>query len=321
MPRPSPKLITAACFPTPALILRTNDPTAQQSVREFAHKQAEAALSLQQTLTEGLRVARDIDARAIVFTRAFEAAEDWRYRIAASHPLPTGRYAASHAERFRTLITDDNPNLFRIGEHERLRDCTAWDPATRTYVGGAETPASRTMRQIGALAAERFAQSSSVEVVSNRVTMPDGRVAHGMRLLRGRAACHAATEMVARIAAQGGDTSRIVTNGDLIYTASAPESDRRMIFYSAMTLLAQDHDTAATALTAWLRAAYLLYQAPRRKRGSDAATRTFLIAAGTYLLGYPPALLDDVDLRSHIRPQDQFVTELRAAQNGVSVEP
>lgn len=122
------------------------------------------------------------------------------------------------------------------------------DPATRTYVGGAETPASRTMRQIGALAAARFARSPNVEVVSNRVTLPDGRVARGMRLLRGRAAYHAATEMVARIAAQGGDTSRIITDGDLIYTASAPETDRKTIFHSAMTLLAQDHATPTTAL-------------------------------------------------------------------------
>lgn len=316
-----PKPITAECFPTPALILRTNDPIAQRSLREFAHKQADAARSLHQTLTEGLRVARDIDARATVFTTTYEAAEDWRYRIAASHPLPASRYAAGHTERFRTLITDNNPNLFRIGEHKRLQDGTVWDPATRAYVGGAETPASRTMRQIGALAAARFVQSPNMEVVSNRVTMPDGRVARGMRLLRGWAAHRAATEMVARIAAQGGDTSRIITVGDLIYSASTPEIDRKTIFHGAMTLLGQDHATPATALTAWLRTAYLLYQAPRRKRGSDATIRGFLIAAGTYLLDYPPVLLHDVDLRAYIRAQEQFVAELRAAQDRVSVEP
>nr|MDQ3576912.1 hypothetical protein [Actinomycetota bacterium] len=115
-------------------------------------KQAQAALSLHQAITDGLRSASDVNARAVVFTTAFEATEGWRYRIAVSSPLPNGRYAAGHAERFRTPITDDNPNLFRIGEHERLREHAVWDPATRTYKGGEETSASRTMRQIGALA-------------------------------------------------------------------------------------------------------------------------------------------------------------------------
>lgn len=76
MTRLAPKPITAECFPTPALILRSNDPAAQRHVREFAQKQAEAACSLHQTLTEGLRAARGIGARAAAFTTAFEAAED-----------------------------------------------------------------------------------------------------------------------------------------------------------------------------------------------------------------------------------------------------
>ncbi|MFJ9841752.1 hypothetical protein ACIRYZ_15025 [Kitasatospora sp. NPDC101155] len=291
-------------------------------MREFAHCQAEAALSLHQSLTEVLPTARDIDARATAFTTAFEAAEDWRYRTAVANPHPTGRYGAASAEQFRTPITDDNPNLFRIGEHERLRDGATWDPATRTYLGGAETPASRTMRRIAELIAARFTQSPDVDVVCNRVTLPDGQAAHGMRLLRGSAAHNAAAVMVARVAARGGDTSRIATDGQLlVYSASSPETDRRAIFRSAMTLLAQDHTTPAAALTAWLQAAYLLYQAPRTKRGSDATTRTFLIAAGTHRLSRPPVLLHDVDLRAYVQPQDQFMTELRAAQISVRRMP
>lgn len=237
-----------------------------------------------------------------------------------ANPHPTGRYGAGHAERFRTLITDGNPNLFRIGEHERFREGAVWNPITRTYAGGVETPASRTMRRLGALAAARFGPSPSVDIMSNRVTLPDGRVARGMRLLQGSAARSAATEMVARIAARGGDTSRIITDGDLIYTASAPDTYRQTIFHSAMTLLAQDHATPATTLTAWLGAAYLLYQAPRRKRGGDATTRTFLIAAGAYLLIHPPVLLHDVDLRAYVGPEEQFVAQLRAAQDRVRAE-
>ncbi|ONI92788.1 hypothetical protein ALI22I_01810 [Saccharothrix sp. ALI-22-I] len=320
--RPGPQPITAECFPTPGLILRTNDPSAQRTLREFAHEQAAAARSLREILSEKLPEARDVDERGAVFTTVFEATEDWRYRIAATMPHSTGRYGAGHVERFRTPIADDNRNLFRIGEHERLREGVDWDSITRTYTGGTETPASRTMRRFGALAAARFAQSPGADIVSNRVTLPDGRVVHGMRLLRADAARHAAAEMAARIAARGGDTSRIVTDGDLIYIASAPETDRRTIFHSAMALLAHDHTTPADATIAWAEAAYLLYQAPRRKRGSDATTRTFLVAIGALLLAHPPVLLHDVDLRAYIRSQVQFVAELRAAQDrGVGAAP
>jgi hypothetical protein len=306
-------LITAECFPTPALILRTNDPTAQRDVREFAQTQAEAACALFHTLTQALHQADDVDARVAAFTAAFDAAEDWRYRIAVATRQPTGRYGAGHAERFRTPVSDDNPNLFRLGEHRRFRDGAVWNPVTRTYAGGVETPASRTMRLFDALAAARLAQSPGVNVVSNRVRLPDSRVAHGMRLLSGDAARRAAIQMVGRITARGGDTSRIVTDGDLIYIASGPEADHRTIFRGAMTLLAQDHASIATASAAWLQSAYLLYQAPRRKRGCDATIRTFLVAAGTCLLGHPPVLLHDIDLRAYVRPAEQFVSELRAA--------
>lgn len=320
MTRPMLRWITADCFPTPALILRTNDSVSQRNLRMFAYKQAEAARRLHQMLTGGLRRARSTDARVAVFTSAFDAAEEWRYREAAGAPHPTGRYSAVHVERFRTPITNVNPNLFRLGEPERFTDGSVWNPITRTYASGAETPASRTMRRFAALAAARFADTPpQVDVVCNRVTLADGRVVGGTRLLRGEEARRAATAMVSRIAARGGDTSRIITEGDLIYVASATEADRTAVFHSAMTLLAQPHDTPAAAATAWSHAAYLLYQAPRSKRGGDATIRTFLIAAGTALLAYPPVLPHDIDLDAYTRPAEPFVAKLRAAQHNASM--
>ncbi|WP_418152706.1 hypothetical protein [Actinoalloteichus caeruleus] len=315
MTGPVLRRITADCFPVPALIQRTNDPDSQSSRRLFAYKQADAARRLHQMLTGDLHQARGIDGRVAVFANAFHAAEEWRYREAAGAPHLTGRYSPVHVERFRTPISDVNPNLFRIGEPERFTDGARWNPIRRTYTSGAETQASRTMRRFATLASARFADSpSKLDVVRNRVTLTDGRVVGGTRLLRGDAARCAATEMVSRIAARGGDTSRISTEGDLIYIASASEADRMAAFNSAMTLLAQHHKTPAAAVGAWSDAAYLLYQAPRRKRGTDATIRTFLIAAGTALLGYPPVLLHDIDLNAYTRPAERFVSELRGAQ-------
>ncbi|MEO5876313.1 MAG: hypothetical protein ABIS86_16640 [Streptosporangiaceae bacterium] len=318
MPSRAPGPITADCFPVPTLLLRTNHPGNQRTIRAFAHQQAMQASSLLKTLAEALPSTEDLAARSAVFTAVFEATEDWRYRIAAASPEPTGRYGRSSAERFRQPVTDDNPNLFRIGEHERLREGARWNSATRTYLGGTETPASRTMKQTGVLAAARFPTSSGAEVIQNQVNLDSGHRVPGMRLLRGAAARSAAVEMVARIRTRGRDTSHIITDGDLIYCASAKEADRTAIFRQAMDLLAHDHATEAAALTAWLQATYMIYQAPRRKRGSDAATRTFLMAAGTYLLHRPPTLLDDIDMRAIVLPQESFVAELRTVQRGRS---
>lgn len=308
-------VITTACFPVPALLLRTHDPAAQRTIREFAGQQAETAHSLSRALSIALRSAHGTRAWGAAFTTVFEAAEDWRYRAALASPHSTGRYSPHWADRFRASVTDDNPNLFRIGDHARFRDGAVWEPATRTYQGGTETPASRTMRQFEALATARFPRSPSTDVVCNRVALPGGRIADGTRLLRGGAARQAAAEMAARISARGGDISRITTGGHLIYISSAPEAARRAIFQQAMALLALEHATPADALTAWSQAAYLLYQAPRRKRGADATIRTFLVASGTHLLPRPPVLLHDIDLRAYIQTLDLFVTGLRTAQN------
>ncbi|MFC9755254.1 hypothetical protein [Streptomyces sp. NPDC056921] len=297
------------------MLLRTNDPAAQRSVLAFAHQQAETARSLYEVLGEALYSARDTGSRVAAFTTTFEGAEDWRYKAASASPHSTGRYSPRWAERFRTPVTDDNPNLFRIGDHDRFREGATWDPATHTYRGGAETPASRTMREFEAIAAARFPRAPSTDVMSNHVTLPDGRATDGTRLLRGNAAHQAAAEIAARISARGGDISRITTDGHLIYTASAPGTHRRTIFYQAMALLARDHTTPTDALTAWLQAAYLLYQAPRKKRGADATIRTFLIAAGAQLLPRPPLLLHDIDLRAYTQTQDLFVSELLATQS------
>ncbi len=304
-------LITAECFPTPELLLRSNDLTVQGGIRSFAQVQAEAAVALHQQLTEELR-APVTGARIKALTEVFESAEAWRYRLARASPHRTGRYAPLHAERFRTPITDTNPNYFRIGEHERFRDGVVWDPATRTYVGGAATLASRTMQRFATLAAARFT-GTGAEVLQNPVTLPDGTTAGGMRLLCGAPARHAAAQLAIRIAARGGDTSRIVTDGDLLYAASASEADRRKAFQGAMLSLAWPR-TALALLDAWLHAAYLLYQAPRQKRGSDATVRVFLVAAGTALLGRPPVLPHDLDLLACVQAQRQFTETLRAAQ-------
>jgi hypothetical protein len=177
------------------------------------------------------------------------------------------------------------------------------------------------MRRYAALAARRLAGSPAAERAVHLVTLPDGRHAQGTVLLRGDAARRAAAEIARRITTRGGDASRIATADDLIYTASAPEADRRATFRSAMGLLAGSSAGPAGALPAWARAAWRLYQAPRRKRGTDATIRVFLIAAGTCLLGRPPVLPHDIDLAAYVWDEGQFTMQVAAAQQSRSAWP
>ncbi|MBB5866727.1 hypothetical protein F4553_000106 [Allocatelliglobosispora scoriae] len=80
-----------------------------------------------------------------------------------------------------------------------------------------------------------------------------------------------------------------------------------------MALIARRYDERADASCEWLNTAYLLNQAPRRKRGADATIRTFLVAAGLHLLDQPPTLLNDLDYRAYVHTQERFVAEVAEA--------
>jgi hypothetical protein len=59
----------------------------------------------------------------------------------------------------------------------------------------------------------------------------------------------------------------------------------------------------------------------RSRSDVDPFLRTFLVAAGAHLLGHPPALLHDLDLRACVQPEERFVADLRAVQDRVRAKP
>jgi hypothetical protein len=317
---PDPESITAACFPTPEVLIRSSVGDIPSHVTAFAALQAQQARKLYRVLTRELLFASDIQQRTEIVTSVFIAAEQWRHQVAVSQPYGDGRYSAVHAQRFREFITDDTGNYFPIGEPEKYRDGAQWNSASYSYTGGSETPASRAMRRFADLAKARF-DGPDCDVVANEVTLPGGRSVPGMRLLRGQEATKAADAIVARIAARGGDGSRIARTIDGVYTANATAEQRHEIFHAAMALIARQHDAEAGAAWAWLDAAYLLNQAPRRKRGADATIRTFLVAAGLHLLGRPPTLLHDLDYRAYVHTQERFTAEVGVAMSLAPARP
>ncbi|HYQ64759.1 hypothetical protein [Actinophytocola sp.] len=230
----------------------------------------------------------------------------WRYQLALRLDRGVGLGIEYDPSRFATPILADEENYDRIGPVGRFRDGATWDAATRTFRGGRATPAFRIMLAYGRLAEARFAREGNAgETLQNMVVLPDSTRIPGNRLVRGATAERCAAELLARITRRGVDASHVETGGGPMFVLTAQQEDSDRMFAAALGLLAA---AAPGDVAAWQAARYLLYQAPRTKKGSDAVTRTFLVATGAVLFGHAPVLDQDIDLRCMVLGQDAATT-------------
>ncbi|MCT2581529.1 hypothetical protein [Actinophytocola gossypii] len=293
--------ITEANFPTPLLALRTSDEAEIRRVRGFAVEQARAATAALPRLSAGLRTGTPYRERVGALLETHLGLVRWRHELACRTPRRLGHGIPLDASRFATGMAEGGPNYDRIGYLGRLREGADWDPATRTFRGGRDTPAHRIMLEYGRIACARFAaEEPDSDTLRNMVTLPDGTRVIGNRLLRGAAADGAAARLVARLTRRGADTSRIETGGAPMYVVTADDGARLRLFGAAVDLIAC---APPGDVPAWQAARYLLYQAPMTKKGSDAVTRVFLVAVGAVLFGRAPVLEHDVDLRCLVAGQ------------------
>ncbi|MFE4519844.1 hypothetical protein ACFRMQ_37415 [Kitasatospora sp. NPDC056783] len=290
--------ITPGDFPTSPLALRFADPARQAKARAFAGEQAEAATEAAGLLARLWHTAADVPARVAALAAVHARLIDWRYRLAVAMGPPPPNGFPFDPERFRTPIREGDTNYDRLGDVGRLREGARWDQATRTYTAGLATPAWEAMLRYGRLAERRFAtEGVQGDVLQNRVLLPDGRRIDGNRLLRGEAARRTDAELVARYAARGLDTSRLERVASPLYAATPTPRDGAALHRAALDLLADPRLTTGH----YLLARYLLFQSPRTKKGSDAVTRTFVVAVGAVALpGGAPALPEDIDLRCYV---------------------
>lgn len=300
--------ITADSFPTPNLALR--HPAPPDRVRDFAHQQAAAAEQARADLATGMAGAEQRFDRLRELRAVHADLVQWRYDLARTAPGRLGDGLPMDAERFRMSLRDEDggANFDRLGYVGRLRHQAVWDESTLTYQGGDSTPAHETLLTYGQAALDRFAvEAPGGDELVNVVRLPGrrGQVIRGNRLVRGAAGRAVAADLVSRVAARGVDASRMEIGGDPVYVVTADPEHADVMFDVALSVLADavllDH---AERLRVWQDARYLLYQAPRTKKGSDAVTRVFLVAVGAVLLGVAPVLDHDVDLRCMVLGQD-----------------
>lgn len=298
--------INAACFPAPHLTLRTTDEDEIRRIAAFSDQQAAAAARTLPELVDDLRIAGCLRERTHAFVKAYGTLTRWRAALARRTTRRFGIGLEHDPRRYVTTITEGGPNYDRLGYVGRLREDAVWDPERRVFRGGRVTPAHLIMIEYGRLAIARFGvEAPCGDTLRNPVTLPDGTRMHGNNLVRGAAAQRVAADLVARIARRGADASQIETGGHPMYAVTAADRDRERMFHVAMTVLAGAEDGDVSA---WQAARYLLYQAPMIKKGSDAVIRTFLVTAGTVLLGRPPILEQDVDLRCIVAGQAAATT-------------
>lgn len=300
-------MITAESFPTPDLALRTNDPEAQGRVRDFAYQQADAAEQLRRRLADADLPARPLHERVPFLRQVEDELVEWRYQLALAAPGRLGVGVAADPERLRMTHHDGGRNYDRLGYTGRMREGATWDPDTKTYRGGEETPASRIIERYGRLALERFAtEAPGKDILNNLVSVTGTRQFVGNQLVRGAAAERIADELVARVAARGRDTSTMEIGGDPIYAISTDANTGDIFHGVAIIDLAEAFTTdvrQVEKLETWQQARYLLFQSPRTKKGSDAVTRVFLVAVGAALFGVAPVMEQDVDLRCMVLGQ------------------
>ncbi|MFF9594226.1 hypothetical protein ACF1FX_34475 [Streptomyces sp. NPDC014646] len=294
-------MITRDRFPTSPLALRSTDPDRQARVRGFADRQATAATAARDRLADLWAVSRHRADRVAALSTVYADLIAWRYDLAVAAGARLGHGIAYDPERFRTPIAEGATNYDRLGRVGRLCEGAEWDPVSRTYVGGTPTPAYSAMLEYGRAAEDRFAaEGERGDVLQNWVRLPDGTRVPGNRIVRGAAARVVAQELTARVAARGVDASRMETGGDPIYAATPAPEDSAALFAAALDLLADPGLTTEGYLTA----RYLLFQAPRTKKGSDAVGRTFVVAVGDLVLGEEaPELPADIDLRCYVLGQ------------------
>lgn len=232
----------------------------------------------------------------------------WRSGL---EPARFGQGIEQTRDRTTLPITDQSPNDDRIGEVPRQRRGAAWNYEAQAYIGGTTTPASKILKAAGERAINRFvAEGVTGDVLQNFVRLPNGNAVQGNKIIKGEAANAIIQAQKERVERSGRSTSQFDTGGgvDLVFMETASETDRAIIFQAAMQeleRLSQQPDQCTPEALANL--AYLLFQSPHNKKGSDAVIRTFLIVAGTYLTGEAPVLRQDVDLRAGTMAQDNFV--------------
>lgn len=301
----------ADTFPRPL----TPETTAQLYKRyTFGKRQAAAA-------TEALfGVGELAEYKPTITAQDWSEMYDWlaRWRYDEAMEQQSGQFGTNVAWDVQLTvapITGNLPNHDVLGDAAWLRADAMWNEYRKEWSGGKETPSSIIMDQARAWAQDRFLNEAvDSDTLQNVVQLPDGRQINANFIVRGNTMLRRGQD---RAALRGGDTIKFYSDPDNMIVVTGADKDREIIFDAAIEHLANQRPGIVNqeTLKAWADCAYMLYQAPVMKRGSDAVIRSLLTIAGSYMFGETPVISHDIDLRAYVCGQDAFIQHVLDQQS------
>lgn len=252
----------------------------------------------------------------------------WRYELAAAHGTgSSGEAAPKDATHFLDLITDGHPNYPNVdpvgADVEFWNKGYKWDEEKGRYAGGEKTPATQVVAEAGEWAVARLAQEGDERgFLRNQFRLPGGRLVNGNSISRGEAAREHNINGIKRAKTSGAETNRTEIGGDIVHIQTASEANRAIIreaLYDYLAKLEETHQQGGTiTVEQWAQVAYLAYQSPQTKKGSDAVTRVMLLALASRWMQPIPKMPDDIDWRAYIVGQDRFIADMVALNSDTS---
>jgi hypothetical protein len=291
-------ILTAETFPSPDRIytFAENRPLTADQEAELDRRKAFSQWEADEA-NAALDRLRNLDAppNEAEWGKLYQSIIEWRHRLGVGW---VDQKVVETQRNFLTPISDDNPNLDRFGDSGRFRIDAEWDKKVQMFVGGELSLAGRALIKAGERIHLRMDKAGARETLQNRVQLLDGTFVNGNYLFRGGRARQLWRGLKDRLASRGVDVSKFETGGDIVLARTATAANRTKIFRSVMHELARlslQPEDCTEDVAAQLN--YLLFQAPKNKRGSDSVVRVYNAVTSTYLLGEPLVLPPDADLR------------------------
>jgi hypothetical protein len=290
-------------FPTPELILKSNNPVKQANMAGFAKKMSASANEFKAEFSSRLSEAKTPQAREKLMEEAYQ----WWVQK---------RYGMKPDEKLLNDIQPGDPNRDPFGKIAELKE------------NGQSTPAYRKRDEIGQLINQRF-RGNEGDVLDNPVTLPKwvaddlglkSPEVQGNRLLRGQAAD--AIDQHRQQTKPPEKQYGYTTGAEKFMTETGDPGNQRILHDAGVKVLSRLMGDGSKlqdpkSMQQFSEAAYFLFQGPIKNRGSDSVIRGYVSSIGEQMSGKPVTLPHDVDIQAYARNQEDFSQWLAKSLKGI----
>jgi hypothetical protein len=291
-------------FPTPELILPTNNPKTHAGLAGFAKKMSSGANDFKAEFSGRLAEARTPQAREQLMEEAYQWWIQKRRYMEKEGRLP------GQENENKKLITDiqpGDPNRDPFGKMAGLKE------------DGKSTPAYRKREEIGELIIERF-RGHDGDVLDNSIKLPKwvademglkSTKVQGNRLIRGKTADEIHSARLQDPKKLPEQQYAYAPGAEKYITQTVEPGNQKILHDAGVKVLSRLVGEGANlrdpkSLKQFSEAAYFFFQGPIKNRGSDSVIRGYMSSIGEQMSGKPVTLPNDVDVQAYARTQEGF---------------